>query len=67
MPRSSPTVDSAADPPAVSLSPEQSGDRGNSFGLALASIDFLPRFLRLATINVLSNLMVPLSGLISVA
>jgi MATE family multidrug resistance protein len=33
----------------------------------LGAIDFLPRFLRLATINVLSNLMVPLSGLISVA
>jgi len=29
--------------------------------------DFLPRFYRLAIINILSNLMVPLSGLISVA
>lgn len=36
-------------------------------GFPLGTIDFLPRFLRLATINVLSNLMVPLSGLISVA
>lgn len=30
-------------------------------------IDFLPRFFRLAIVNVLSNLMVPLSGLVSIA
>lgn len=29
--------------------------------------DFLPRFFRLASVNILSNLMVPLAGLISVA
>ncbi|MEG4345022.1 hypothetical protein QUB70_17230 [Microcoleus sp. A003_D6] len=29
--------------------------------------DFLPRFYRLAIVNVLSNIMVPLSGLSSVA
>jgi MATE family multidrug resistance protein len=31
------------------------------------SDDFLPRFFRLASINILSNLMVPLSGLIGIA
>jgi MATE family multidrug resistance protein len=29
--------------------------------------DFLPRFYRLAIANILSNLMIPLAGLISVA
>lgn len=33
----------------------------------LEQYDFLPRFFRLAIVNILSNLMVPLSGLISVA
>ena len=33
----------------------------------LERYDFLPRFFRLAIVNILSNLMVPLSGLISVA
>lgn len=33
----------------------------------LERYDFLPRFFRLALVNILSNLMVPLSGLISVA
>ena len=33
----------------------------------LERYDFLPRFFRLAIVNVLSNLMVPLAGLISVA
>ncbi|HEY9700316.1 MAG TPA: guanitoxin biosynthesis MATE family efflux transporter GntT [Trichocoleus sp.] len=33
----------------------------------LSQIDFLPRFFRLAIVNVLSNLMVPLSGLVSIA
>ncbi|HEY9670305.1 MAG TPA: guanitoxin biosynthesis MATE family efflux transporter GntT [Waterburya sp.] len=34
---------------------------------ALERYDFLPRFFRLAVVNILSNLMVPLAGLISVA
>ncbi|MBD0347387.1 MAG: MATE family efflux transporter [Coleofasciculus sp. Co-bin14] len=33
----------------------------------LEQYDFLPRFFRLAIVNILSNLMVPLAGLISVA
>ena len=33
----------------------------------LERYDFLPRFFRLASVNILSNLMVPLAGLISVA
>lgn len=34
---------------------------------ALDRYDFLPRFFRLAIVNILSNLMVPMAGLISVA
>lgn len=34
---------------------------------SIASADFLPQFFRLAAVNVLSNLMVPLAGLVDVA